>query len=419
MILKAASMQSSAEPTVLAVRQGHLPDVRTLPSFVRPLLPVAARLKWGSVTVTLPDGRAIRIEGNEPGKHAEIIIRNYHCLWRLLRTANLGFAEGYLAHEWDTPDLEAVLEVFARNADMMRELYEGSWWAKLADRALHILNRNTRAGAKRNIHAHYDLGNTFYERWLDPSMTYSSAKFDQPEQTLSEAQRNKYATLARRIGLKPEHELLEIGCGWGGFAEFAAKEIGCKVTGITISREQHDFAQRRLQDAGLNEKTEIRLQDYRDTQGTFDRIASIEMFEAVGEEYWPAFFQRVRGLLAPSGVAGLQIITIDERYFSAYRRSVDFIQKYVFPGGMLPSPSALRAQVERADLVWQENATFGQDYARTLATWRDRFMDAWDDIRALGFDERFKRLWNYYLSYCEAGFRAGSIDVTQVALARR
>jgi cyclopropane-fatty-acyl-phospholipid synthase len=300
----------------------------------------------------------------------------------------------------------------------MREFYEGKWWAKAASRLSHLMNANTRAGAKRNIHAHYDLGNEFYSSWLDPSMTYSSAKFEDPRETLQEAQRNKYASLAQRIGLRPEHQLLEIGCGWGGFAEYAAKEIGCKVTGITISREQHDFARARIAKAGIGDKVEIRLEDYRDTKGAFDRIASIEMFEAVGEEYWPAYFDKIRSLLKPGGVAGLQIITIDERYFSAYRCSVDFIQKYVFPGGMLPSMTTLREQVARAGLTWRENTTFGQDYARTLATWRDRFTAAWDDIGRMGFDERFKRLWNYYLSYCEAGFRAGSIDVTQIAIAR-
>jgi cyclopropane-fatty-acyl-phospholipid synthase len=411
-------MPPDATTNVIHVRQGQAPDMSALPYFMRLLSPVAARLKWGSVAVTLPDARVIHFEGSEPGKHAELVIHDYRCLLRLLRTANTGFAEGYLAGEWDSPDLEAVLEVFARNADGMRELYEGKWWSKLANRLSHLLNRNTRAGAKRNIYAHYDLGNAFYARWLDPSMTYSSAKFERPEQSLSDAQRNKYATLARRIGLEPEHALLEIGCGWGGFAEFAAKEIGCRVTGITISRQQLDFARRRMHEAGLADKVDIRLEDYRDTQGAFDRIASIEMFEAVGEEYWPAFFGKVRNLLKPGGVAGLQIITIDERYFSAYRRGVDFIQKYVFPGGMLPSPSELRAQVERAGLVWHDNATFGLDYARTLATWRDRFQNAWEEIRAQGFDERFKRLWNYYLSYCEAGFRAGSIDVAQIAVAR-
>ena len=407
-----------ASTTTIKILRGTLPDVSALPYFVRLLLPVTARLKWGSVAVTLPDGRRIEIESGGAGKHAELILNNYRCLWRLVRTGNLGFAEGYLAHEWDTPDLSALLEVFARNADAMNELFEGKWWAKLAGRLAHALNRNTRAGSRRNIHAHYDLGNAFYERWLDPSMTYSSAKFDAPGQSLSEAQRNKYASLAQRIGLKPEHSVLEIGCGWGGFAEFAAKEVGCNVTGITISREQHDFAKARLFKAGLGEKTDIRLEDYRDTKGTFDRIASIEMFEAVGEEYWPAYFGKIGETLKPGGQAGLQIITIDERYFDGYRKSVDFIQKYVFPGGMLPSMTALREQVNRAGLTWRSNTTFGEDYADTLATWRDRFLAAWDDIRPLGFDEKFKRLWGYYLSYCEAGFRARSIDVTQVALAR-
>lgn len=397
---------------------GIAPDTRDLPYFVRLLLPVTARLQWGSVAVTLVDGRRIEIHGREPGKHAELVIKNYRCLWRLVRTGNLGFAEGYLAHEWDTPNLAVLLEVFARNADAMNELYEGKWWAKLAGRLAHALNRNTRAGSKRNIEAHYDLGNAFYERWLDPSMTYSSAKFQTKDQSLADAQRHKYESLAKRIGLKPEHQLLEIGCGWGGFAEYAAKEIGCRITGITISREQHDFAKARLFKAGLAEKADIRLQDYRDTQGAFDRIASIEMFEAVGEEYWPAYFNKIGAALKPGGQAGLQIITIDERYFDSYRRNVDFIQKYVFPGGMLPSMSALRQQVARAGLTWRDNTTFGHDYAETCAIWRDRFLAAWADIRPLGFDEKFKRMWGYYLSYCEAGFRAGSIDVTQVALAK-
>jgi cyclopropane-fatty-acyl-phospholipid synthase len=397
---------------------GITPDVRDLPYFMRLILPAAARLQWGSVTLTLPDGRRVEITGRVPGKHAELTINDYASLWRLARTGTLGFAEGYLAREWDTPDLAVLLEVFARNGDAMNELYEGKWWAKLAGRLGHALNRNTREGARRNIQAHYDLGNAFYERWLDPSMTYSSAKFETANQSLTDAQRNKYASLARRIGLKPDHELLEIGCGWGGFAEYAAKEIGCRVTGITISREQHDFAKRRLFEAGLADKTDIRLEDYRDTQGTFDRIASIEMFEAVGEQYWPAYFNKIGTSLKSGGQAGLQIITIDERYFQAYRKSVDFIQKYVFPGGMLPSMQALRDQVSRSGLIWRDNTTFGLDYAQTLATWRNRFLAAWDDIRPLGFDEKFKRLWGYYLSYCEAGFRAGSIDVTQVALAK-
>jgi len=404
--------------TAIEIGPGERPSADRLPYPLRFLLPIAARLEWGSLTLLLPDGRKLEMRGREPGKHAEVQIKDYRCLLRLARAANVGWAEGYMAGEWDSPDVTALLEVFARNSDRMRELYEGKAWAKLANRVLHFFNRNTRAGAKRNIMAHYDLGNAFYETWLDPSMTYSSAKFERADQDLSAAQRNKYLALARSIDLKPEHSLLEIGCGWGGFAEFAAKEIGCRVTGITISPEQLDFAKRRLFKAGLAGKTDIRLEDYRDTQGTFDRVASIEMFEAVGENYWPAYFGKIRERLAPDGQAGLQIITIAERHYDTYRSSVDFIQKYVFPGGMLPSMTALREQVARAGLAWRDDTTFGLDYAQTLARWRDRFAGAWDEIRTLGFDERFKRLWNYYLSYCEAGFRAGSIDVTQIALAR-
>jgi cyclopropane-fatty-acyl-phospholipid synthase len=411
-----AKHETAAAPIV--VGPDERPNIKHLPYALRLLLPVVTRLQWGSLTLKLPDGQTVIARGREPGKHAEVQIKNYRCLLRLVRAANVGFAEGYLADEWDSPDVAALLEVVARNSDHMRDLYEGRSLAKLANRVLHFFNRNTRAGARRNIMAHYDLGNAFYQRWLDPSMTYSSAKFERPDDDLSTAQRNKYMALARRIELESGHSLLEIGCGWGGFAEFAAKEIGCRVTGITISREQFEFARARLFRQGLSDKTEIRLEDYRDTRGTFDRIASIEMFEAVGERYWPAYFAKIRDSLAPLGQAGLQIITIDERYFNAYRTSVDFIQKYVFPGGMLPSMQALREQVARAGLSWGEETTFGLDYAQTLARWRDRFTGAWDEIRTLGFDERFKRLWNYYLSYCEAGFRAGSIDVTQIALRR-
>ena len=399
----------SAAPIVIG--PGERPNLDRLPYSLRLLVPIASRLQWGSLSLTLPDGQTLVMRGREPGKNAVVQIKNYRCLLRLIRAANVGWAEGYLADEWDSPDVAALLEVFARNSARMRDLYEGRAWTTLAHRLLHFFNRNTRAGAKRNIMAHYDLGNAFYERWLDPSMTYSSAKFERPDEDLSAAQRNKYLALAQRIELKPEHSLLEIGCGWGGFAEFAAKEIGCRVTGITISREQFDFARARLFKQGLADKTDIRLEDYRDTQGTFDRIASIEMFEAVGEDYWPAYFGSIRDRLAPQGQAGLQIITIDEQYFNSYRSSVDFIQKYVFPGGMLPSMQALREQVAGAGLAWRGETNFGLDYAQTLSHWRDSFTAAWDDIRTLGFDERFKRLWNYYLSYCEAGFAEGSIDV--------
>jgi cyclopropane-fatty-acyl-phospholipid synthase len=282
----------------------------------------------------------------------------------------------------------------------------------------HLFNRNDRKGSRKNIHAHYDLGNSFYSHWLDPSMTYSSAIFERPGQPLKDAQNAKYAALAQTLTLEPRHHVLEIGCGWGGFAEFAAKEIGARVTAVTISPSQHDFARKRLFDLGLAEKADIQLIDYRDVQGRFDRVASIEMFEAVGEAYWPTYFSKVHDVLAPGGRAGLQIITIRDELFEHYRNQTDFIQRYIFPGGMLPSETRLKAETARAGLDWRDVRRFGQNYADTLAEWGRRFEGAWDDITKLGFDERFRRLWRFYLSYCEAGFRTERTNVIQLGLSK-
>jgi len=310
------------------------------------------------------------------------------------------------------------LEAFTANLDRLSQLLQGGVVYRLINFLAHWLHRNSRTGARRNILAHYDLGNAFYSRWLDPSMTYSSARYERPGQPLSEAQRNKYASLARQIGLGPDHHVLEIGCGWGGFAEFAAGEIGAKVTGITISPAQYEFARKRMFDQGLAERAQIRLVDYRDVQGEFDRVASIEMFEAVGEEYWPLYFRKIRDVLSPGGRAGLQIITIRDELFAHYRQRADFIQKYVFPGGMLPSERRLKEETERAGLEWRDIVRFGQNYADTLAEWAARFEGAWDDIRGLGFDERFRRLWRFYLGYCEAGFRTERTNVVQLSLVK-
>ena len=373
----------------------------------------------GRLIVRLPGGASHRLEGSRPGPSATLEIRDYRFAGRVLASGDIGFAEGYMAGEWETPHLAALLEALARNGDHIRRLMVGNSMMKAVHWLSHRMNRNSRSGSRKNIHAHYDLGNAFYAAWLDPSMTYSSARFTRSGQALETAQREKYAALARAMDLQAGQSVLEIGCGWGGFAEFAAKEVGARVTGITISREQYDFARQRIFNAGLSERADIQLIDYRDVGGRFDRVASIEMFEAVGEEYWPAYFGKIRDVLKPDGGAGLQIITIDDAVFAGYRRRTDFIQKYIFPGGMLPSESALKPVVAAAGLDWRAVERFGHDYAETLRQWDDRFQAAWDDIRHLsGFDERFRRLWRFYLAYCEAGFRTARTNVIQLALSR-
>ncbi|NWH08783.1 MAG: class I SAM-dependent methyltransferase [Alphaproteobacteria bacterium] len=392
--------------------------IRNLPSVARLVFAMTAQIRFGSLTVIMPDGRAFRFAGEELGHEGTIRIVRMRTFRRLLTGGNIGFAEAYLDGDWECEDVAGFLDAVSRNTEQLRGYFRATFWPRLANRVRHAWNANTRSGARRNIHAHYDLGNAFYERWLDKSMTYSAARFSHPGEALLQAQRNKYRALAERIGLAPGHHVLEIGSGWGGFAEFAAKEIGARVTGITISKEQRDYAQARMAAEGLTERVTIEMRDYRDVEGQFDRIASIEMFEAVGEKYWPAYFGKLRECLKPGGIAGLQVITIGESHFPIYRRGVDFIQKYIFPGGMLPTMSALRREIERAGLEWRDDSAFGHDYAKTLARWRESFLAAWEEIRPLGFDERFKRLWTYYLSYCEAGFRSGSTDVVQIAAQR-
>jgi cyclopropane-fatty-acyl-phospholipid synthase len=395
------------------------PDLRAAPAVFRTALTIAARnWLWGSITFVLPSGREIPIRGSQPGPDARLVVHDFRCMRRVMAAGDIGFAEGFMAGEWDTPDLTTVLESVGLNFDRLHELVNGNPLMRAVNYFAHMLHSNTRSGAKRNIHAHYDLGNAFYERWLDSSMTYSSAWFEREDQPLEAAQRRKYAALARGMGLEPSHHVLEIGCGWGGFAEYAAREVGARVTGVTISREQYEFAKKRLFENGLSEKADIRLMDYRDVDGQFDRVASIEMFEAVGERYWPAYFDKIHQALSPGGRAGLQIITIRDEFFDSYRRRADFIQKYVFPGGMLASEQRLRQETDRAGLQWQGVARFGEHYAETLRHWAERFEAAWDEVRPLGFDERFRKLWLFYLSYCEAGFRTGRTNVVQLSLAK-
>jgi cyclopropane-fatty-acyl-phospholipid synthase len=355
----------------------------------------ALNLRYGSLTIGLPNGRWVRIEGAGPGPHGTVVIHDLSAVSRFVRGGDIAFAEAYFDGQWDSPDLTAFLQVFSVNLDMINDLAARLPLANLAGRIRHWLRRNTKRNARRNIFAHYDLGNAFFASWLDETMTYSSAVFADEAQPLAHAQMNKYATLARSIAVGPDHHVLEVGCGWGGFAEFAAKELGCRVTGLTISPAQYDFARERMFKAGLNERVSLKLQDYRDEAGIYDRIVSIEMIEAVGEKYWPVYFSHLRDCLVPGGVAGLQGITISEAQFEIYRRQPDFVQAYIFPGGMLPSRGVVRKVAGAAGLAVEDDNGYGLSYARTLADWRTRFLNAWSEIADLGFDARFKRLWTY------------------------
>jgi cyclopropane-fatty-acyl-phospholipid synthase len=390
-----------------------------IPRTARLALGLAARLRKGTLTILLPDGRRLRCGGAEPGPAATLIVNDLTFARRLIHGGDIGFAEAYLRGEWDTPDLTQFLYLFCVNHELIQSMLGHNPLMRWVQLVRHWFHRNTRHRAKRNIFAHYDIGNKFYSAWLDSTMTYSSALFESGANDLSAAQTNKYRRLAEAIQLKPGQKILEIGCGWGGFAEFAAKTFGVNVVGLTISREQCDYARQRMFNAGLGDKVEIKFQDYRDEDGRYDRIASIEMIEAVGEEFWPNYFAQLRDRLLPGGFAGIQSITIQDKFFASYRREVDFIQRYVFPGGMLPSPEMLKRLGERFGIPIIRERIFGQDYATTLAVWRDNFRAAWPTLIPLGFDERFRRLWEYYLSYCEAGFRSGNIDVRHIVFARQ
>ncbi|MDJ0627267.1 MAG: cyclopropane-fatty-acyl-phospholipid synthase family protein [Rhodobacter sp.] len=389
-----------------------------LPRYFGPVFDVSQRIEAGRLDFVLPDGRRFRAGGNAPGPVAELHIHDPDIFARLIREGDLGFCEAYVEGGWSTPDLQAFMDLVHVAGDEMYDGFPGQGLLRAFERLRFWLKSNSRRQAKKNIRHHYDLGNEFYGLWLDDTMTYSSAKFLTGQESLEAAQTAKYASMVDEMGAQPGDHVLEIGCGWGGFAEYAARERGLTVTGLTISREQHAYAAERMARAGLSDRVEIKLQDYRDERGVYDGIASIEMFEAVGEKYWPTYFNTLRERLHPGRAATLQIITVQDRRWEIYRKGVDFVQKYIFPGGMLPSPSALRAEVERAGLRVARSIEFGDSYSQTLRRWHDTFNAKWDEVAALGFDDRFRRMWNFYLTSCAATFQSGNCDVTQITVTR-
>jgi cyclopropane-fatty-acyl-phospholipid synthase len=386
-------------------------------------------MNYGTLDLELPSGESMQFgQAREGEPRAEIRINHYRALRRLLRGGAIGWSEGYMEGDWYSPDMVALFRWALGNEAQLQALVRGNALLRGLNRVRHLLRANTKRGSRRNIAYHYDLGNDFYSLWLDPSMTYSAALYAEgaenhgPE-ALHQAQLNKYRRICELLHLQPGQSVLEIGCGWGGFAEVAAREYGAQIHGVTLSVEQLKYARERIERAGLNEQCRFTLTDYRDVNAEYDHIVSIEMFEAVGEEHWPTYFNQVKHCLKPGGQAVLQIISIDEARFERYRSGADFIQTYIFPGGMLPSPERLRAAIADAELTLDHEQTFALGYADTLREWRHSFIAQWPRVQALvsgdkAFDERFRRMWLYYLAYCEAGFRHGSIDVGLYRLQR-
>jgi cyclopropane-fatty-acyl-phospholipid synthase len=390
---------------------------QNIPGAARAVLRLLQNIRYGSITLQLPDGSAHRF-GGDASPHAALHLHNWRVFGAALKSGDIGFAEGFIAGDWSTPHLTDLLRLLIKNRNEVDNLIYGSWAGQLIYRIKHLLRRNTRRNSKKNIHAHYDLGNAFYGLWLDETMNYSSALFgDDARAPLALAQDAKVRRALAMAGVKSKGRLLEIGCGWGALAEMATREFDCSVVGVTLSAEQLQFASERLRRQGLQGQADLRLQDYRDIDDApFDAICSIEMVEAVGQQYWPNYFSTVARLLKPGGRACIQSIVIADAHFDRYLKSTDFIQQYIFPGGCLPSPIEFRRHAQAASLEVVDELEFGQDYAETLKRWRERFLARRTDVLALGFDERFMRIWEFYLAYCEGAFLENNVNVVQYTL---
>lgn len=393
----------------------HLFSPATRPFYVRYFLELFQNAPYGNLTITSPRGRIIRLEGDHPGEEADLTVRDWRFIKRTLMRGDIGFGESYIEEMWDSDDLPALMTYMVQNMDAISVMCHGNWWARQLFRAVNLFRSNSRTGSRKNIRAHYDVGNEFYRLWLDETMTYSAALFEGDQaRNLSDAQRRKYGRLLEKID-QPNAHILEIGCGWGGFAEEAAK-ADHRVKGLTLSKEQLAFARQRIERRQLDDKVKLALQDYRDEQQQYDYIVSIEMFEAVGERYWSTYFDVIRQRLKSKGKALIQTITIDDEHFDAYRKRSDFIRHYTFPGGMLPSLARINDELKRAGLKCREVKAFGQDYALTLTHWLERLDEKRQEILALGYSEEFIRSWRFYLSCCIGAFAAVRTDVVQLEI---
>ena len=380
------------------------------------LLKGIKKFSYGSIQIEFSDGYIENIKAKKPGPKAMLKINKPNAAKEIIQGGSVAFAESYINKDISTDNLTNLIHYCALNNDQAESTFNISILKKIVHKIFHYKNKNTKNQAKKNISFHYDLGNKFYEYWLDKTMTYSSAIFNNKSIELEAAQNNKYKKLAELSAIKNGDQILEIGCGWGGFAEFIGNNYDCNLTAVTISREQYEYTKKRIFDANLSHKIEVLLCDYRNITGKFDKIVSIEMFEAVGKQYWNTFFKKIENILKPKGSISLQLITIDDNIFDVYKTNPDFIQKYIFPGGMLPSDKILKELINKTSLKINSIDSFSKDYAKTLNIWNKEFNKKWDKIEKLGFDENFKLLWNYYLSYCEGGFLSKNIDLKQIKL---